>query len=134
MSSVRGKDTKPEIVVRRLLYGLCYLYRLHAPALPGASDIVFKGRCKAIYVNDCFWHRHPDPACKLAGLPKFHRDLRNQRLLHDKGWSYLLVGAGGLGISAALAGLTPLAMVERDRWACETISGNKKLNFPLVSQ
>ena len=65
---------------------------------------MFRGRCRAIYVHGCFWHRHPDPACKLAGLPKFHRDfwllklegnrardLRNQRLLHDKGWSYLLV-------------------------------------------
>ena len=46
----------------------------------------------------------------------------------------LVVGAGGLGMSAALAGLTPLAVVERDRWACETISGNKELDFPLVSQ
>lgn len=46
----------------------------------------------------------------------------------------LFAGAGGLGISAALAGLTPLAVVERDRWACEIISHNKELDFPLVSQ
>ena len=46
----------------------------------------------------------------------------------------LFAGAGGLGMSAALAGLTLLAVVERDRWACETISRNKELDFPLVSQ
>jgi DNA mismatch endonuclease, patch repair protein len=104
MSRVRGKDTKPEMVVRRLLHGLGYRYRLHARELPGAPDIVFRGRRKAIYVHGCFWHRHPDPACKLARLPKSRRefwvpklegnrerDLRNQKLLNEQGWSYLLV-------------------------------------------
>lgn len=62
MSRVRGKDTKPELIVRRLLHGLGYRYRLHARDLPGKPDIVFRGRRKAIYVHGCFWHRHPDPA------------------------------------------------------------------------
>ncbi len=104
MSRVRGKDTKPEMVVRRLLHGLGYRYRLHAKDLPGKPDIVFRGRRKAIYVHGCFWHRHPDPACKLARLPKSRhefwipklegnrlRDLRNQRLLEEMGWCCLSV-------------------------------------------
>ena len=104
MSRVRGKNTKPEMVVRRLLHGLGYRYRLHAKDLPGAPDIVFRGRRKAIYVHGCFWHRHPDPACKLARLPKSRpefwipklegnrlRDLQNQKLLAGTGWTFLLI-------------------------------------------
>lgn len=104
MSRVRGKDTKPELLVRRLLHGLGYRYRLHARDLPGAPDIVFRRRRKAIYVHGCFWHRHPDPACNFARLPKSRqefwvpklegnrrRDLENQQRLIDMGWSYLLV-------------------------------------------
>jgi len=104
MSRVRGKDTKPELIVRRLLHGLGYRYRLHARDLPGKPDIVFRGRRKAIYVHGCFWHRHPDPACKLARLPKTRqefwlpklegnrrRDIENQRRLTEMGWDCLLV-------------------------------------------
>jgi DNA mismatch endonuclease, patch repair protein len=104
MSRVRGKDTKPEMIVRRLLHGQGYRYRLHARDLPGSPDIVFRGRRKAIYVHGCFWHRHPDETCKLARLPKSRRefwvpklegnrerDLRNQQLMIERGWSFLLV-------------------------------------------
>lgn len=104
MSRVRGKDTKPEMLVRRLLHGMGYRYRLHARDIPGAPDVVFRGRRKAIYVHGCFWHRHPDPDCKLARLPKSRRefwvpklegnrrrDLENQQRLIDMGWDYLLV-------------------------------------------
>jgi DNA mismatch endonuclease, patch repair protein len=104
MSRVRGKDTKPEMIVRRLLHGLGYRYRLHARDLPGTPDIVFRGRRKAIYVHGCFWHRHPDAACKLSRLPKTRRefwvpklegnrrrDLENQRKLTEMGWNCLLV-------------------------------------------
>ena len=104
MSRVRGKDTKPELIVRRLLHRLGYRYRLHARDLPGKPDIVFRGGRKAIYVHGCFWHRHPDPACKLARLPKTRqdfwlpklegnrrRDIENQRRLTEMGWDCLLV-------------------------------------------
>jgi DNA mismatch endonuclease (patch repair protein) len=104
MSRVRGKHTKPEMIVRRLLHGQGYRYRLHARDLPGSPDIVFRGRRKAIYVHGCFWHRHPDETCKLARLPKSRRefwlpklegnrerDLRNQQLMIERGWSFLLV-------------------------------------------
>ena len=58
MRRVRGKDTGPEMVVRRLLTALGYRYRLHRADLPGRPDIVFPGRRKAIFVHGCFWHGH----------------------------------------------------------------------------
>lgn len=58
MSRIRSKDTKPEMIVRRLLYAQGYRYRLHTKDLPGKPDIVFRGRHKVIFVNGCFWHSH----------------------------------------------------------------------------
>lgn len=104
MGRVRGKDTKPELLVRRLLHGMGYRYRLHARDLPGRPDIVFRGRKKAIFVHGCFWHRHPDPICKLSRLPKTRldfwfpklegnrqRDVTNVERLEAMGWNVLLV-------------------------------------------
>lgn len=58
MAAVRSKDTKPEMVVRRLLHGLGYRYRLHRRDLPGRPDLVFPGRRAVVFVNGCFWHSH----------------------------------------------------------------------------
>ena len=104
MSRVRGKDSKPEMVVRRLVHGMGYRYRLHRRDLPGTPDLVFPSRKKAIFVHGCFWHRHPDPACKLARLPKSRldfwkpklegnrrRDRENQARLGELGWDVLVV-------------------------------------------
>ncbi len=104
MSRVRGKDSKPEMVVRRLVHGMGYRYRLHRRDLPGTPDLVFPSRKKAIFVHGCFWHRHPDPACKLARLPKSRldfwipklegnrrRDRDNQARLGELGWDVLVV-------------------------------------------
>jgi DNA mismatch endonuclease, patch repair protein len=54
MSRVRGKDTKPEMLVRRLVHSLGYRYRLHSRKLPGQPDLVFSGRKKVIFVHGCF--------------------------------------------------------------------------------
>lgn len=102
MSRVRGKDTKPEMLVRRLVHGLGYRYRLHGRKLPGAPDLVFPTRRKAIQVHGCFWHRHPDPECRLARLPKSRqefwmekldgnraRDERNAAAIRALGWEQL---------------------------------------------
>lgn len=102
MSLVRGRDTKPEMRVRRLTHALGYRYRLHRRDLPGKPDIVFGPRRKVIFVHGCFWHRHPDPACKLARLPKSRqdfwfpklernraRDERNKAMLTEMGWDVL---------------------------------------------
>ncbi len=104
MSRVRGRNTKPELVVRRIAHGLGYRFRLHRRELPGAPDLVFPSRRKVIFVHGCFWHRHPDPACKLARMPKSrldfwvtklennrNRDEQNVVRLHDLGWETLVI-------------------------------------------
>jgi len=100
MALVRGKDTKPELIVRRLAHALGYRFRLHRRDLPGAPDLVFVARRKVVFVHGCFWHRHPGcgrtPKSRLDfWLPKLTanraRDLRNQRLLRLAGWKTLVV-------------------------------------------
>ena len=68
MRRIRGRDTKPELKVRRLLYRLGYHYRLHAHELLGRPDIVFQPRRKAIFFHGCFWHHHE--GCNAATIPK----------------------------------------------------------------
>jgi DNA mismatch endonuclease (patch repair protein) len=104
MGRVKGRDTKPEMIVRRLLHNMRYRYRLHSKDLPGKPDIVFGKRRKVIFIHGCFWHRHPDPACRLARLPKSRldfwlpklsanaeRDARHQEALLELGWQVLVV-------------------------------------------
>jgi DNA mismatch endonuclease (patch repair protein) len=68
MARVRAKDTGPELVVRRIVHGLGFRYRLHADGLPGKPDLVFPRLRRLIFVHGCFWHRHS--ACALSRLPK----------------------------------------------------------------
>lgn len=102
MSRIGAKDTKPELIVRRILHWMGYRYRLHALELPGKPDIVFRPRKKAIFVHGCFWHRHP--GCSKATMPKtrqefwqekfrknVQRDLAVRQQLSDLGWSCLVV-------------------------------------------
>lgn len=104
MSLIRGRHTKPEMRVRRLIHSLGYRYRLHRRDLPGSPDLVFGPRRKVIFVHGCYWHRHPDPGCKLARLPKSRRDFwlpklagnrardeRNNAILTEMGWDILEV-------------------------------------------
>ena len=58
MSRIRGKDTRPELLVRRFLYAHGYRFRLHVKRLPGTPDIVLRRLCTVILVNGCFWHGH----------------------------------------------------------------------------
>ena len=74
MSKVKGKNTKPELIVRSLIHQLGFRFRLHAKDLPGNPDLVFRSSRKAIFVHGCFWHRHDDPTCKLSRLPKSRLD------------------------------------------------------------
>lgn len=104
MGRIRGKNTRPEMLVRRLLHRMGYRFRLHRRDLPGKPDLVFITRRKVIFVHGCYWHRHPDPTCKLARLPKSRldfwvpkleanraRDIRAQEQLRTLGWEYLVV-------------------------------------------
>jgi DNA mismatch endonuclease (patch repair protein) len=72
MARVKGRDTTPELVVRRLLWGLGARYRLHAKGLPGKPDIVMAGRRLVIFVHGCFWHGHD--CARGARVPKANRD------------------------------------------------------------
>lgn len=72
MGRVRSKDTGPEMVVRRLVHGMGYRYRLHSAKLPGRPDLVFAARRKVVFVHGCFWHQHR--GCKRARMPSSNRD------------------------------------------------------------
>ena len=102
MGRIKGKNTKPEMFVRRLTHRMGYRYRLHGKELPGHPDLVFAGRKKVIFVHGCFWHRHEN--CRLARLPKSRldfwaskleqnkaRDEATMRALADKGWKVLVI-------------------------------------------
>lgn len=97
MSRIRGRDTKPELLVRSLLHRLGYRFRLHRKDLPGKPDIVFPGRDAIIFVHGCFWHRHK--GCPETTTPKtrtafwrkkfagnVERDAKAQRQLRRMGW------------------------------------------------
>ena len=102
MSRVRGKDTKPEIIVRRLADSLAYRFRRHRRDLPGSPDLVFPKLAKVLFVHGCFWHRHKD--CPKASSPKTRarfwsnkfaaneaRDDRNLQALKALGWKAEIV-------------------------------------------
>ena len=97
MSGIKGKDTKPEILIRQLLHRAGYRFRLHRKDLPGRPDLVLSRYNAALFVNGCFWHGHED--CHLFRLPKSRqdfwkkkisgnqvRDLRKQKELFERGW------------------------------------------------
>lgn len=100
MAKIRSKDTKPEMLLRRMLHRDGIRYRLHSRQLPGKPDLVFAGRRKVIFVNGCFWHGHDCPVG--SRLPKSNtefwaekrlrnreRDIRQRNQLVDQGWHFL---------------------------------------------
>ena len=101
MRRVRAKDTVPEMLVRRLVHGMGFRYRLHVTALPGKPDLVFPRMSKIIEVRGCFWHQHK---CCKAHIPKSRtefwrsklngnkrRDKQNERQLLALGWAVCAV-------------------------------------------
>lgn len=72
MSQIKGKNTKPEILVRKLLFSSGFRYRLHDKKLPGKPDIVLPKYKTAIFIHGCFWHGHED--CKYFVVPKTRQD------------------------------------------------------------
>ena len=102
MSRIRGRDTTPERIVRSLVHGMGYRFRLHRRDLPGTPDLVFPGRRKIIFVHGCFWHMH---RCRYGRVvPKTNaefwqnkrlsavqRDRRHRRQLRAAGWDVLTI-------------------------------------------
>lgn len=97
MSRIRGKNTKPEMLVRKYLFAHGFRYRVNVKKLPGTPDIVLKKYRTVIFVNGCFWHGHED--CKYNHLPKTNtefweakikknkeRDVQKYWLLRHAGW------------------------------------------------
>lgn len=101
MSRIRGKDTKPELLLRRGLHARGLRFRLHAKHLPGRPDIVFPAHRTVVLVHGCFWHGH---GCALSTIPETRRDFwsakisataardaKALRALHTAGWRVLTV-------------------------------------------
>lgn len=102
MAAVKSKDTKPELIVRRLAHSLGYRFRLHRKDLPGRPDIVFPARGAVIFVHGCYWHGHH---CKRgARIPKTNtaywkakiernvaRDVANVAAIEAAGWRVLVL-------------------------------------------
>lgn len=102
MSSIKGKDTKPELLVRKFLFKRGYRYRLNHPRLPGHPDLVMLKYRTVIFVNGCFWHGHE--GCKYFVLPKSNidfwktkiernkeRDIEVQKELAKMGWHCITI-------------------------------------------
>ncbi|MEC6408642.1 very short patch repair endonuclease [Achromobacter xylosoxidans] len=102
MSGIKGKNSQPEMLVRKMLFELGYRFRLHRRDLPGTPDIAMPGRKIAIFVHGCFWHMHP--GCKYAKTPStraefwtaklrgnVERDQRAVSKLAEMGWRVLNV-------------------------------------------
>ena len=102
MSGIRAHNTRPELLVRKLLFASGFRFRLHRRDLPGVPDIVLPRHRLAIFVHGCFWHQHP--GCSLAKMPasnrtfwkeKLGRNLQRDRYNSEKlvalGWRVLVV-------------------------------------------
>lgn len=102
MAGIKGKNTKPEMAVRKIVHAMGFRFRLHRKDLPGSPDLVFPRLRRAIFVHGCFWHQHP--GCRFAYLPKSNaqfwleklegnkrRDALALTMLDALGWEALIV-------------------------------------------
>lgn len=113
MASIKGRDTRPEMLVRRFLHAAGFRYRLHCRNLPGKPDLVLRKYNLVIFVHGCFWHRHK--GCHYAYMPssnseKWKRKLEGNRKrdeiqkqeLLDSGWRVLVIWECGLKHSESI--------------------------------
>lgn len=104
MAAIKSKDTKPELIVRKIVRSLGVGYRLHRKDIPGKPDLAFIGLRKAIFVHGCFWHQHDNLDCTLSHVPKSRlsywgpkfkrnkqRDVKNLEELKADAWEVLVV-------------------------------------------
>lgn len=101
MASIRGKNTQPEILIRKALHAKGYRYRIHNSGIKGKPDMVLPKYGAVIFINGCFWHQHD---CHLFKWPQSRmdfwkqkisgnreRDIRNWKALNDGGWKVVVV-------------------------------------------
>ena len=101
MSKISGKDTKPEILVRKFLFAQGFRYRKNDKRYPGKPDIVLPKYKTVIFIHGCFWHGHNCPAGKLPGTRKefwenkikgnIERDKKNKKKLEKEGWKVITI-------------------------------------------
>lgn len=112
MSRIRGKDTQPELALRKVLHGMGLRYRLHGSGLPGKPDLVFRRHEAVVFVHGCFWHRHA--GCSIATTPKSNTQFWVRK--------FEMNVARDARVAAALLGLGWRVFVA---WECELASTTK---------
>ena len=133
MSRIRGKNTTPELKLRKTLHSLGYRYRVNVRKLPGSPDIVLSKYRTCIFVNGCFWHGHKD--CRYATRPKTNaefwrtkiennreRDLRDYTFLESLGWRVIVVWECELKkarIDGTIASVREQLDANRESWLVE---------------
>lgn len=106
MSRIRRSDTKPELVVRRLLHSLGYRFRVQFSRVPGRPDVAFPARRKCVQVHGCFWHAH---GCALSHVPKTRTEFWEEKFARNRERDQRLEAA------AEAAGWSSVTI-----WECET--------------
>lgn len=133
MSRIRGKNTTPELKLRKTLHSLGYRYRVNVRKLPGSPDIVLSKYRTCIFVNGCFWHGHK--GCRFATRPKTNvefwqakiennreRDLRDYTFLESLGWRVIVVWECELKkdrIDGTIASVREQLDANRESWLVE---------------
>ena len=119
MSRIRGKDSRPELALRRVLHAMGFRYRLHGAGLPGKPDLVLPRYRTVVFVHGCFWHRHA--GCNIATMPKsntaFWAEKFTKNMDRDRRVSGQLEALGWLVLTA---------------WECELSSTTKALETGKV--
>lgn len=118
MAGIQGKNTKPELLVRKYLHGRGLRYRLHAQELPGKPDLVFPKYRAVVFVHGCFWHQHK--GCKYASKPQTRTEFWNHKLSENvKRDSYQIAALERLGWRVFVV------------WECELQEGSSRLEALL---
>lgn len=119
MSGIQGKNTKPELLVRKYLHGRGLRFRLHAKELPGKPDLVFPKYKAVVFVHGCFWHQHPE--CKYATKPQTRNEFWGNKLSENvKRDSYQIAALVGLGWRVFVV------------WECELQKGSSRLESLML--
>lgn len=127
MRRIKGRDTAPELLVRRLAHAMGYRYRLHRKDLPGKPDLVFGPRRKVIFVHGCFWHQHE--TCRAGRIPasntgywapKLRRNTKRDAMarspLEARGWKVLTIWDCETGDEPALRGRLSEFLDAANQW------------------
>ena len=130
MAAIRGKDTKPEMIVRKGLWSMGFRYRLNSPRLPGHPDLVLRKYRTCIFVNGCFWHGH-EGCCRIPNTNREfwvakikrnqERDIETQKRLAEMGWHCITIWECELKPSKREQTLESLAFTLNKIWLEEHV-------------